>query len=116
MQRFEQLQLEDGTTLTDSRPIEKWLYTSPFYWILECEVDNVKLKIKDGILHWQSGILYWGDWKWGVFESGEFRSGKWNGGIWLNGTFKGKWMNGVFKGGTFSGEKIAGEFPNEKIT
>jgi len=115
MQRFEQLQLEDGTTLNDNKPIEKWLYASQFSWLLECELDNVKLRVKDGIVYWTSGILYWGNWKWGVFESGEFRSGTWNGGIWMSGTFKGKWINGVFKDGTFDGEKIAGEFPQESI-
>lgn len=115
MQRFEQLQLEDGTILKDSKPIEKWLYTSPFNWLLECELDNVKLRVKDGILYWTSGVLYWGHTKWMVWESGEYRSGEWSGGIWFDGTFKGKWMNGVFKGGTFEGEKIAGEFPPEMV-
>jgi len=116
MQRFEELQLEDGTILKNTQPIEKWLYTSTFSWLLECELDNVKLVIKDGILHWKSGILYWGIWYWGVFESGEFRSGIWHGGIFLNGKFKGLWKNGVFKNGEFKGTKIAGEFNPEKIT
>lgn len=115
MQRFEELQLEDGTVLTNSKPIEKWLYGSSFSWLLECELDNVKLAIKDNILYWKSGILYWGNTQWLVFESGEFRSGTWNGGIFLGGTFNGVWKNGVFKGGTFDGEKIAGEFPKDII-
>lgn len=116
MQRFEELRLEDGTVLNSNAVIEKWLYSSVFYWLLECELDNVKLEVKEGIVYWKSGVLYWGNWQWGVFESGEFRSGTWNGGIWLGGTFRGKWLNGVFKDGKFDGEKIAGEFPDEKIT
>ena len=116
MQRFEELQLEDGTVLKDTMPIEKWLYASPFSWLLVCELDAVKLAVKDGILYWKSGVLYWGNTEWMVFESGEFRSGTWNGGIFLNGSFKGVWKNGVFKDGKFEGEKIAGEFPEEKIT
>lgn len=115
MQRFEELHLEDGTVLRDTKPIEKWLYTSPYFWLLECELDNVKIEIKDGILYWKSGTLYWGRWIWGVFESGEFRSGIWEGGIFKNGLFKAKWLNGVFKGGTFKGEKVAGELPPQKI-
>lgn len=121
MQRFEELQLEDGTIIKNAQPIEKWLYTSPFCWLLECELDGVKLSIKDGILHWKSGILYWGVTNFMVFENGEIRSGTWNSGIFLNGTV-GKdvtWKNGVFKGGTFNGKKIAGQFPEdakEKIT
>lgn len=116
MQRFEELILENGTVLKDNRPIEQWLYTSPFAWLLECELDGVKIQIKDNILNWNSGLLYWGLWKWGVWHNGEFRSGTWLGGIFLNGIFKGKWMNGVFKKGKFDGEKIGGEFPIEKIT
>ena len=115
MQRFAQLTVDDGTVLTASKTIEQYLYTSPFYWLLECELDNVSLEIKNNILYWKSGIFYWGVWQWGVFESGEFRSGKWNGGIFLSGTFKGTWNNGVFKGGTFKGKKIKGEFPNEVV-
>lgn len=111
MQRFLELRLEDGTVFNQSRPIEKWLYSSPYHWLLACEVDDVRLEVKNGILHWKSGVMYWGVWHWGVFESGEFRSGVWNGGIWLGGTFKGKWMNGVFKAGSFEGEKIAGDVP-----
>ena len=115
MQRFLQLTLDNGTVIYNTNPIENWLYTSPYYWILKCEVDNVKLTIKDDILYWNNGIFYYGNWKWGVFENGEFRSGIWNGGIFLNGTFKGKWLNGVFKNGTFKGEKIKGQFPKDKI-
>jgi hypothetical protein len=115
MQRFEQLQLEDGTILRDSRPIEKYLYTSPFYWLLECELDGVKIKIKDGVLYWQSGVLYWGNWRWGVFEGGSFRSGTWHGGIFTGGTFSARWLNGVFRSGDFRGDRVGGKFPDELI-
>lgn len=114
-QRFEELQLEDGTILKNTQPIEKWLYSSTFSWLLECELDNVKLAIKDDILYWKSGILYWGVTNFMVFENGEFRSGVWNCGIWLNGTFKGTFKNGVWKKGIFKGTKIAGEFPKEIV-
>ena len=85
--------------------------------VISCvdELDNVKLEIKDDILYWKSGILYWGNTQFMVFENGEFRSGTWNCGIFLNGTFKGKWVNGVFKDGTFAGIKIAGEFPKDEV-
>lgn len=114
MQRFLELKA-DNKILTSSKQIEQYLYTSPFYWLLDCEIDNVKLEVKDNILFWKSGIFYHGVWKWGVFESGEFRSGTWKGGIFLDGIFKGTFENGVFKKGIFKGKKISGEFPNEKI-
>lgn len=114
MQRFLELKT-DNKVFNTTKSIEQYLYTSPFYWLLECEVDDVKLEIKDNILYWNSGIFYWGVWKWGVFNSGEFRSGTWEGGVWFGGTFKGTWLNGVFKAGIFKGKKIKGEFPKENI-
>lgn len=114
MQRFLELTAGD-THLTSSKLIEQYLYTSDFYWLLECELDDVRIEIKDNILYWKSGIFYWGVWYWGVFESGEFRSGIWKGGIFLDGIFKGTFENGVFKKGTFKGKKIKGEFPSDEI-
>ncbi len=113
MERFVSLKVEDSTYHT-SKAIEQYLYTSDFYWLLDCEVDDVKIEIKDNILYF-SGIFYWGVWKFGVFRSGEFRSGIWQGGIFLDGLFKGTFENGVWKGGIFKGKKISGEFPTEKI-
>lgn len=115
MQRFIQLIVDSNTPVTSSKLIEQYLYTSDFYWLLDCELDDVSIEIKNNILFWKSGIFYWGVWYWGVFESGEFRSGLWKGGIFLNGIFKAVWENGVFKNGTFKGKKIKGEFPNEVI-
>jgi hypothetical protein len=114
MQRFLELKINDKIYNTN-KAIEQELYHSEFYWLLECEVDNVKIEIKDSIIYWKTGIFYWGVWHWGVFENGEFLSGDWLGGIFLNGVFKGVFKNGVFKNGTFKGKKIKGEFPNEII-
>lgn len=114
MQRFSKL-IYNGNELKSSKLIEQQLYNSSFNWLLDCEVDNVDIEIKDNILYWNSGIFYWGNWKWGIFMSGEFRSGIWHGGIFLNGIFKGTWNNGVFKKGEFKGIKIKGEFPNEQV-
>lgn len=114
MQRFLELKM-DNNVYTTSKSIEQILYHSKFSWLLECEVDDVKIEIKDNILYWNNGIFYWGVWNWGVFNNGEFRSGDWKGGIFLNGLFKGIWHNGVFKNGQFKGKKINGLFPEEKI-
>lgn len=75
-------------------------------WILECELENVILEIKDDVLYFKGGIFYWGYWKWGVFDGGEFRSGIWDGGILRNGIFKGEYKRMVHKGGEMKGKKI----------
>ena len=108
MSRFKSLELESGK-ITSNRLIEEYLFQSPFFWLLECEVDEAELKVKDEILIWKSGLFYWGHWKWGVFESGEFRSGDWYGGIFLKGIFKGTWHCGAWKGGVFSGNDLSGK-------
>lgn len=105
-QRFLELKTNEKT-YTSNKEIELYLKTSDFYWLLECELDFVKLEIKDNILYWNSGIFYWGDWKWGIWKSGEFRSGTWNGGIFYDGTFKGNWIRGVEKGGTIKKNKTS---------
>lgn len=98
-QRFLELKTE-SKTYTSNKEIELYLINSDFYWLLECELDNVKIEIIDNILYWNNGIFYYGDWKWGIWKNGEFRFGTWNGGIFYNGTFKGYWIRGVEKGGT----------------
>lgn len=105
MERFLSL-IIDGQTIDQSKMIEKYLYNSIFYWLLECEVENVNIEIKDNILTWIDGIFYYGNWKWGIWKDGEFRSGNWIGGIFYCGIFKGIWNRGVWKGGEFKGKDI----------
>lgn len=99
--RFSELKVND-TIIKNNKEIEIYLSNSIFYWLLDCEIDNVKLEIKDDVLYWNNGIFYFGDWVWGVFMNGEFRSGDWNGGIFYDGIFSGNWINGVKKGGNFN--------------
>ncbi len=108
MERFISLSV-DGQTITSNSLIERWLSTSPYYWMLECEVDGAQLEVKDNILVWKSGTFYWGEWQWGIFKSGEFRSGSWLGGIFFDGIFKGNWHRGVWKSGTFKGNDMTGK-------
>lgn len=105
-QRFVKLTVNDQI-YTSSRAIERYLATTPFEWLLNCELDYAVLEIKDNILYWKNGIIYWGNWMWGVFENGEFRSGTWNGGILLGGTIKAKWITGVDKTKATQIEKIS---------
>ncbi len=105
MERFLVLTI-DGETIKGSHEIERKLLHTPYYWLLECELENVTINIINNILIWVSGILYWGDWKWGIWKNGEFRSGDWNGGVFLNGTFKGVWKKGKWTNGTFKGKNL----------
>lgn len=108
MERFISLSIGDRT-ITSSVLIEQWLSTSPYYWMLECELDGAQLEVVDNILVWKSGIFYWGEWHWGVWKSGEFRSGNWLGGIFYDGSFRGTWHRGVWKGGSFAGKDLTGK-------
>lgn len=92
-QRFKKLTIGDKV-ITSNKLIEYELSICDFNWLLECEVDNVEIEIKDNILYWHNGIFYWGNWIWGIFNNGEFRSGTWNGGILYGGEFSGEWLNG----------------------
>lgn len=105
MKRFTHLKIE-GKEFSTNKEIVYQLSLTPFSWILDCELENVSLEIKDNILYFNSGIFYWGYWKWGVFKSGEFRSGIWEGGIFLDGLFKGQYKKIVFKGGIMKGKQI----------
>lgn len=96
--RFSELKI-NNKTFNNSKEIELFLSNSNFYWLLDCEVDSVKLEIIDNILYWNNGIFYFGNWLWGIFNDGEFRGGTWHGGIFNNGIFRGDWIRGVKKGG-----------------
>lgn len=103
MQRFISLQLENEL-ITSNKLIEQYLASSDFHWLLLCEVDNVKLEIKDNILYWLDGIFYWGHWHWGVFKKGQFRGGTWLGGIFYDGIFRALWKNGKWIDGQYKGK------------
>jgi hypothetical protein len=105
MQRFKQLKT-DEKVITTSKEIEQYLYSSPFSWLLMCELDGADLEIKNDILYWNSGIIYWGVWEWGVFVNGDFRSGTWLGGILLGGTVSADWHRGVLKAGELKGKRL----------
>lgn len=96
----------EGVEFTTPNYIYQKLSESEHNWILDCEIDNVILEIKNNILIFKSGIFYWGYWKWGIFENGDFRSGIWKGGIFKDGTFNGQYNKMVKIGGTIKGEQI----------
>lgn len=96
----------NGNVFTTIKSILYELSITEHNWILDCELDDVVLEIKDNILYFNSGIFYWGIWEWGIFNDGEFRSGLWKGGIFNGGTFNGEYKRMVIKGGIIKGKKI----------
>ena len=65
-----------------------------FYWIIDSEIENAKLEIKNKTLIWNDGNFYNGNWYYGIFKQGDFY-GVWENGIWENGNFYGKWESGI---------------------
>lgn len=114
MERFISLKI-DNSIIEHSKLIEQYLYNSDFYWLLDCEVENVSLDIKDNMLTFIDGIFYYGIWKWGIWKGGEFRSGEWLGGIFYNGIFNGIWKKGVWKGGEFKGKDLTNKIANIEL-
>ncbi len=79
---------------THKKEIEDIFEKEKFYWLIDSELENAKLEIKNNTLIWHSGTFFVGNWYYGIFKDGIFH-GTWENGIWEGGTFKGKWISGV---------------------
>ncbi len=86
----------DGSSIKSQSKIDKILESLGFFWIIDSEIENAHIEIKNNTLIWHSGKYYAGNWKYGIFKSGEF-FGKWENGIFEDGEFKGKWESGINK-------------------
>jgi len=84
----------DGKSFKSQNEILKQLLLKKFYWLLDSEIENAKIEIKNDTLIWHSGDFYSGDWEYGIFKSGNFY-GNFINGIFENGNFKGKWQSGI---------------------
>ena len=84
----------NGKALTSQSEILKILKDNKFYWLIDSEVEEATIEIKNNTLIWHSGIYKYGIWHFGIFKNGTFY-GIWENGIWESGTFKGKWKSGV---------------------
>jgi hypothetical protein len=86
--------IKDGKKYKNRYEITKILNDNKFYWLIDSEIENAILEIKNNTLIWHNGIFYSGDWYYGIFKNGEFY-GTWENGIWENGKFDGKWISGI---------------------
>lgn len=84
----------NNKTLTNKSEILKILKDNKLYWLIDSEVEEANIEIKNNTLIWHSGIYKYGKWHFGIFKNGTFY-GIWENGIWESGTFKGKWISGV---------------------
>jgi hypothetical protein len=84
----------DGNIIKSQNEIHKQLLLKKFYWLLDSEIENAEIEIRNDTLIWHSGDFYSGDWEYGIFKSGNFY-GNFINGIFENGNFKGRWNSGI---------------------
>lgn len=84
----------DGKTYTSKNDILKNLKSEGFYWLIDSEVSEAVIEIKNDTLIWHSGIFMSGDWHYGIFKGGKF-FGNWENGIFEHGYFNGNWKSGI---------------------
>lgn len=90
--KYKQLKVGDKS-YTNNKQIDKILGDNKFHWIIDSEIEDAEIELKNNTVIW---------------ENGKWLHGTWEYGIWLNGVFYGKWSNGIFEKGTFKGEWKSG--------
>jgi hypothetical protein len=90
--RYNQL-IFDGKVFTSQIKIENILKSKKMYWLIDSEIENANIEIKNDTIIWNEGYFF-GNWKFGIFKGGEFY-GNWENGIFESGKFNGNWKSGV---------------------
>jgi hypothetical protein len=91
--RFKELIYGDKQ-IDNPREIEKILERNNFDWLIDSEIENAKIEIKNNTLIWNGGDYYSGFWYYGIFKNGNFY-GTFENGIFENGNFYGKFLSGI---------------------
>lgn len=89
--RFLELKYNNNI-ISDNRIIEKYLKEEKLQWLLESEIEDAKIEIKNNTLIWNDGYFF-GNWHYGIFKGGEFH---------------GNFENGILEGGNFYGNFVSG--------
>ena len=84
----------DDTTHTNQNKIISLLNEHNLTWLIDSEVNNAIIEIKNDTLIWYDGEFLFGDWYYGIFKKGTFY-GNWKNGIFEGGVFKGSWESGI---------------------
>ena len=78
----------DNQVITSYPKIERKLLDLNFYWLIDSELENAEIEIKNKTLIWYNGQYITGNWPFGIFK---------------NGDFYGNFINGIWEGGNFQG-------------
>ena len=78
----------------DKNKIVDIIRDNNLHWLIDSEIENASIEIKNKTLIWHSGNYYSGNWHYGIFKSGDFY-GIFENGIFENGNFKGKFISGI---------------------
>lgn len=84
----------EGKTYTNYNQIINILKREGFFWLIDSEVNDAIIELKNDTLIWHGGIYMSGDWIYGIFKNGGFY-GNWENGIFENGYFDGNWKSGI---------------------
>lgn len=91
--RFKELILDDKK-LTNQSMIVSILEKEKFNWLIDSEIENAIIEIKNKTVIWHDGDYYSGRWHYGIFKGGNFY-GIFENGIFEGGVFKGKFLSGM---------------------
>lgn len=78
---------------TNSKKITDILLEKEFFWLIDSEVSDAIIEIKNNTLIWYGGIYMTGNWQYGVFKNGGFY------GTFVNGIFEDGYFDGIWKSG-----------------
>lgn len=92
---FTELKFNDKV-YTNPKQILSILESEKFYWLIDAEVSDAVIEIKNNTLIWHNGIFMSGNWHYGIFKNGDFY-GNWENGIFEGGYFNGNWKSGIKK-------------------
>lgn len=93
--RFKEF-LVDGDYIKDSNEINRVLTVNNLQWLINSEIENAVVEIKNKTIIWKRGDYIAGNWYYGIWLDGKF-NGIWENGIWEGGVFEGKWESGIDK-------------------
>lgn len=91
--KFSELNI-DNKKIVNSNQIISILEKLGFHWLIDSEIEDAKIEIKNNTLIWHDGTYYSGNWHYGIFKGGSFY-GRFENGIFENGIFGGKFISGI---------------------
>ena len=91
--RFNEL-IYNGTKVVNQNKILNILEQNNLHWLIDSEIEDAQIEIKNNTLIWHDGSYSSGNWYYGIFKSGDFH-GTFENGILEGGNFKGKFISGI---------------------